>query len=170
MDVFKLAERLMGMDDRVWRRHANPLSGWSRMTVLPLLCLAVWSRVWLNWGALVPLSAVLVWVWLNPRIFPEPSKFDAWMSRGVLGERVFLTYRAEVAQHHHRVAMVLGWLSLPGLFVMVWGLVILWWEGVVFGMILAMLPKVWFVDRMVWILQDWRDMGRSVPGMRDDEL
>ncbi|WP_272007146.1 hypothetical protein [Roseovarius sp. ZX-A-9] len=26
----------------------------------------------------------------------------------------------------------------------------------VFGMLLTMLPEIWFVDRMVWIFHDWR--------------
>jgi hypothetical protein len=50
-DVFRSLERLMAMDDRVWRRHANPWSGWTRVTVLPLLVLAIWSRVWIGWWA-----------------------------------------------------------------------------------------------------------------------
>jgi hypothetical protein len=34
------------MGDEAWLRHANPWSGWTRFaTVLPLLSLAVWSRV-----------------------------------------------------------------------------------------------------------------------------
>jgi len=52
--LFRMAERLMAMDDAVWMRHANPASVWSRIvTPLPLLPLAVWSRVWLGlarWG------------------------------------------------------------------------------------------------------------------------
>ncbi|MEM6467372.1 MAG: DUF6653 family protein, partial [Pseudomonadota bacterium] len=38
------SERLMSMSDEVWERHANPLSGWSRMTIPPLFVAAVWSR------------------------------------------------------------------------------------------------------------------------------
>jgi hypothetical protein len=63
-------------------------------TALPLLVLAVWSRVWIGWWAMLAVSLVLVWIWLNPRVFPEPRTLDAWMSRGVLGERVFLEHRA----------------------------------------------------------------------------
>jgi hypothetical protein len=52
-DVFRSLERLMAMDDGVWRRHANPWSGWTRVTVLPILVLAIWSRVWIGWWALL---------------------------------------------------------------------------------------------------------------------
>ena len=155
----------MAMDDRVWLRHANPLSGWSRMTVLPLIALAVWSRVWLGWGALVPVALALVWLWWNPRAFAPPERFDSWMSKGVLGERIFLEHRAALPAHHRRAARVLAWLSLPGALVMIWGLWALWWEGAVFGVALSMLPKVWFVDRMVWIHEDWVRSGRQVPGL-----
>ncbi|MEM7489436.1 MAG: DUF6653 family protein [Pseudomonadota bacterium] len=164
-DIFRGAERLMTMDDAAWRRHANPWSVWTRFTVLPLIMLAVWSRVWLGWGAVVPVAAALVWAWWNPRAFPPAPHLHSWASRAVLGERVFLTHRAEIPAHHRRVAIWLTWASLPGAVVMVWGLIALWWEGAVFGMLLTMLPKVWFCDRMVWILQDWRAAGRAVPGM-----
>lgn len=140
------------------------------MLVLPLFCLAVWSRVWLGWAALLPVGLTLAWVWVNPRAFPEPARFDAWMSRGVLGERVYLEHRGDIASHHRRAATFLAWASLPGVLVMAWGLFVLWWEGVVFGMILTGLPKLWFLDRMVWILQDWHAMGRAVPGVSDDAL
>jgi hypothetical protein len=50
---------------------------------------------------------------------------------------------------------------------MVWGLWALWWEGAVFGMILALLPKLWFIDRMVWVHRDWVNSGRAVPGYDD---
>ena len=171
MDVFRGAERLMTMDDATWRRHANPLSGYTRMvTALPLLALAIWSRVWLGWWALIPVALAALWIWLNPRAFAEPARFDSWMSKGVLGERIFIENRANLPAHHRRMAHILGFASVPGAVLLIWGLVALWWEGVVFGVILTMLPKIWFVDRMIWIFDDWRRMGRPVPGMNDDEL
>ena len=134
----------MSMDDAVWRRHANPWSGW---------------------GALIAVLLVLIWVWLNPRIFAPPDHLDNWMSKGVMGERIFLEHRAEVPAHQRRAALILSLLSVPGLIVMAWGLWTYWWEGVVFGTVLSMLPKIWFVDRMVWIYEDWCREGRAVPGM-----
>jgi hypothetical protein len=169
-DVFKSLERLMAMDDRVWRRHANPWSGWTRVTVLPMLVLAIWSRVWIGWWVVPLAGLVVLWTWLNPRLLPEPRDLDAWMTRGVLGERVFLEHREEVAAEHVRVAKLLSWLSLPGAIVMVWGLWALWWEGAVFGMILALLPKLWFIDRMVWVHRDWVAAGRAVPGYDTTEV
>ena len=61
------------MDDAAWARHANPWSGWSRLTTLPLLILSLWSRQWLGWWALVPTALSLAWLWLNPHLFPPRS-------------------------------------------------------------------------------------------------
>ena len=61
------------MSEDVWMHHANPWSVWTRFTVLPLLILAIWSRVWLGWWAFVPMAAAVLWMWLNPRIFPKPQ-------------------------------------------------------------------------------------------------
>lgn len=47
--AFSISRRLMSMDDTSWGRHANPWSVYSRMTLLPLFALAVWSRVWIDW-------------------------------------------------------------------------------------------------------------------------
>lgn len=167
MDIWQQAERMMGMDDAVWRRHANPASALTRFTVLPLLVLAVWSRVWIGWGAVIAVALVLVWNWWNPRAFAPPRSYDHWMSRGVLGERVFLAHRRELPAHHQRAAKLLTWASVPGLVLMIWGLWALSWEAAVFGLVLCVLPKVWFVDRMVWILQDWRMACGVVPGFED---
>lgn len=162
--MFRAAERLMAMDDAAWARHANPWSGATRFTVLPLLVFAVWSRVWIEWWCLLPLALGLAWTWANPRLFPVPRTLDHWMSRAVLGERIFLEHRADVPEHHHRAAKLLAWASLPGLLILIWGLWTLWWEGAIFGTVLAILPKVWFCDRMVWLHDDWVRAGRAVPG------
>ena len=101
MDIFRGAEKLMTMDDAAWRRHANPWSGYTRMiTALPLLVLAIWSRVWLGWGALALVALALLWIWANPRVFSEPAEFKGWMTQGVLGERIFLEHRDELPAHH----------------------------------------------------------------------
>ncbi|MFM1815330.1 MAG: hypothetical protein RLZ98_2025 [Pseudomonadota bacterium] len=44
MDKFSVAERLMRMDDRVWKLHAIPWSEWTRIPIGPLLILAIYMR------------------------------------------------------------------------------------------------------------------------------
>lgn len=38
------------MDDAAWARHANPWSVWTRVPILLLLALAIWSRAWIARG------------------------------------------------------------------------------------------------------------------------
>ncbi|KIC09420.1 hypothetical protein RA19_15515 [Leisingera sp. ANG-M1] len=157
-DLFAASEKLMRMDEAAWARHANPWSVYSRMTVLPLMTLAVWSRVWLGWGALLPVALVLVWTWWNPRAFGPPASTVNWASRGTFGERVFLNRRhVPIPAHHARWAKGLAWVS--GLGALPWLLGI--WQldpgFTLFGLAVMVGGKLWFVDRMVWLYQDMND-------------
>ena len=99
-DIYRAAERFMGLSVEVLARHANPWSAFTRFTVLPLLALAIWSRVWVGPWAWLLILLTLIWNWLNPRLFSPPSSLDNWASRGVLGERIWLNRRNEVRAHH----------------------------------------------------------------------
>lgn len=68
----------------VWRRHANPWSGWSRAATTPILVFALYRRDWRLTGA------ALCWLLVNPVAFSPPETADAWMTRGVLAEREWL--------------------------------------------------------------------------------
>ena len=52
--------RAHGMDDDSWARHANPWSVWTRVPILPLLALAIWSRSWIGWWAVLPVLLLVV--------------------------------------------------------------------------------------------------------------
>ncbi len=151
--LFAGSERLMGMSDAVWLRHANPLSGWSRFGVtLPLLIAAVWSRVWIGWWALAPVALALAWIWVNPRLFPAPRAYGAWMSRAVLGERLWIVRGAAgVPAHHRGPAHVATAAAALGGLAMLWGLAVLDPWAAVLGAALAVAGKAWFCDRMVWL-------------------
>ena len=158
MDAGKSSEKLMGMNDAVWQCHANPISGWSRVPVLPLLASGIWSRVWLGWWSLIPIAIVVLWIWLNPRVFPAPQSTDNWMSKGVLGERVWLN-RSDVPipLHHARMAILLNGLAGLGVIPFVIGLVQLEIWATVAGTAVMMISKLWFLDRMVWLFDEMKE-------------
>lgn len=162
-------EGLMGMSDRVWRRHANPCSGLTRFTALPLLILAIWSRVWVGPWAWAFVGLAVFWIWANPRVFPEPASWGHWMSRGVMGERIYIDHYDEIPAHHRRAGRLLALAAVPGVCVLAYGLWALWVDWTIAGAVLAVLPKVWFVDRMVWLHGDWTGAGRHAPGFEDIE-
>lgn len=58
------------MNEELWHRHANPWSVWTRFLAVPAFALAVWSRVCWGWWAMVPIAAVLAWLFLNVWVFP----------------------------------------------------------------------------------------------------
>lgn len=163
MDLAKLTERFMGMNDATWAKHANPWSGWTRMPILPLLSLAIWSRVWFGWGALWLVLATFIWTWLNPRLFGAPSNNRAWMTRAVLGERVWLASRPNpIPQHHARVSRFLNIAAMIGIMVLGYGLWRLDLGWVMAGLVTTMGAKLWFLDRMVWLLADMADNSENI--------
>jgi hypothetical protein len=73
--------------DALWQRHANPKSGWSRVATLPVLMYGIYTRR----PRLV--AAALGFVVVNPVLFSPPDDADAWMTRVVLGERMYYRHR-----------------------------------------------------------------------------
>ncbi|MGR3248070.1 MAG: DUF6653 family protein [Paracoccus sp. (in: a-proteobacteria)] len=146
----RVSMKLMAMDDAVWAPHANLWSGWSRVSILPLLALAVWSRVWIGRWAIVVVGAVLLWTWLNPRLFPAPMSIDNWMSQGALGERIW-SLRADdpVLAHHASVISVLAAAIIVGALLLLAGSALLNVPLTTTGLAITMLAKLWLLDRMV---------------------
>ncbi len=156
------SERLMSMSDEVWERHANPWSGWSRITIPPLFVVAIWSRAWLEWWSLLPLALVCFWTWWNPRAFPKPKSLDNWMSKGVLGERTWIARKIDpIPKRHRRMPHFLAAASGLGLIPLTWGLWVMEPWPVVAGLIAVMGGKLWFLDRMVWLFEDTGGFGTT---------
>lgn len=157
MDIFKLSEKFMRMDDDTWLRHANPWSVYTRLSCLPLMALAIWSRVWIGWWSLSALAVVLLWTWYNPRMASTSGDVNSWAYKGVMGERIFLNRKLNpIPQHHQRMGYLLTALSMVGVFLLGHGLyVLVGWE-VISGLLLTIVAKLWFVDRMVWLYEDKR--------------
>ncbi|MEQ8479849.1 MAG: hypothetical protein RIC18_04255 [Hoeflea sp.] len=167
MRIDKAIESSMAMSDATWARHANPWSFWTRVPLLMVLTLAVWSRVWIGWWCLVPLAALVIWTFVNPRAFPPPADVEDWASRAVLGERYWLARRDEpIPAHHARAAMVLSILSGLSLIPAAYGLWALDPWAAFLGAALASTFKLWFCDRMAWLTSDMR---AAASGGRDQQ-
>lgn len=162
MSVNDQITKFFRMEPSVWERHANPWSVWTRALSPPLLAAAIWSRVWIAEWVWAAIAAALVWVWMNPRIFRKPQSTHHWASKVVLGERVWLNSKQiPVPEHHMRAANVLSVLSACSFPFILWGLIKLSFWPVFFGVVLMLLSKFWFMDRMVWIYQDMKDRDPS---------
>ena len=164
-DIGRGLAAAMAMSDGAWARHANPWSVWTRVPILPLLALAVFSRVWIGWWCLVPIIALVSWTWLNPRAFPPPASTESWASRVTLGERLWLDRaRRPIPRHHARAAHILSGIAAGGLVVACGGLVLLDGWMTAAGVAVAMLAKLWFCDRMVWLHEDMATPSSSEAG------
>jgi hypothetical protein len=158
MTLERKIAKLFRIDEKARRRHANPWSGYTRFSMVPLIGLAFWSRVWLGWWSLAPIIIVLSWVWFNPRIFPEPKSTNNWASKAVLGEWVWMNRkRISVPKHHFLVPNILSAISAIGAVPFIWGLVVLEILPMVVGGIVIVISKLWFADRMVWLYEDMKD-------------
>ena len=158
MNIERSIANSFKMDEQTWLRHANPWSVLTRFTVLPLLILAIWSRVWWDWFYLLAIAIALWWMWFNPRVFSQPKSTNNWASKAVLGERVWINRDSiSVPQHHQRVPSLLNLISASGLPFLVLGLVNLEIYPTLIGYILITLGKLWFIDRMVWLYKDMQD-------------
>jgi hypothetical protein len=155
MSIEKTTEKLFGMSEEVWRRHTNPWSVWTRYSCLPLLCFAVWSRVWIGGLCIIPIALICLWIWLNPRVFGKPKSTNNWASKAVLGERVLLNHpKSDLPGHHKRSIAILKMVIFIGFLMAVTGLVVLHMWLTILGTVITILGKTWFLDRMVWLYQD----------------
>lgn len=155
MSAESAAANFFQMADVVWERHANPWSVWTRYPCLPLLALAIWSRAWMGWMSVLLIILICLWIWLNPRVFGRPRSTDHWASRAVLGERVLLQQpKSGIPAHHQSAIRILNFVTFSGFAAAVYGLIELNAAATVFGTIVTMLGKTWFLDRMVWLYQD----------------
>lgn len=158
MDYGRFLEKLMVMDDATWKRHASPWSVWTRVAILPLFVLTLWYREWFGWWIIVPLGLLVTWTIVNPRAFPPPATTRTWASQATFGERVWLNRNARpIPQHHARMAHVLSGLSGLSLIPLAYGLYAYLPMVTVLGLILLIVGKFWFLDRMVWLYQDSKD-------------
>jgi len=144
-----------GISDATWARHANPWAGWARLTIQPLVALAFWSPLWIGKWGLVAIGAAFAWALLNPRIFSPPRRWDAWMTRGVLGERLWRERATTPVLVHHRLAPgILDGTATVGTLVATYGVLRASASATLAGLAIATIAKLLFIDRMVRLHQD----------------
>jgi uncharacterized protein DUF6653 len=154
--------------DDAWRRHANPWSVYTRIPILVLLVVAVWSRTWIGWWSLIPIALIVVWTVINPRVFPVPRTLDSWASRSVLGEAVWARRKETPVPARHRTApLVLGVVSAAGLPFLMWGLVVYDPWLTAFGLAVQMFGKLWFLDRMALLYDTVSSVAAEAPTRTD---
>jgi hypothetical protein len=150
--------QLFQMDEATWTRHSNPWSVWTRNTVLPLLILGIWSRIWLGWWSLLLVAVALLWNWVNPRLFAQPETTDNWASKAVFGERVWMNRDTiPVPTQHQSMPNILTTVAAIGTGFVAWGVIELDIWITLFGVALIYAGKLWFLDRMVWLYEDMKD-------------
>lgn len=138
-----------------WLKHANPWSVWTRFATLPFLVLAIWSRAWIGWYSLIPISILIVWLALNPILFKKPKSFESWAAKSVLGEKYWSQRNKKaVPQHHHTPIIILTILQSLGGIILIIGLWRLDIHLTLLGIVTVYLSKMWFLDRMVWIYEE----------------
>ncbi len=157
--VEEFIAKIFSMSDTVWERHANPLSVWTRYSVLPILVIAFWSRVWLGWWSIICVVVAIAWVWINPRLFRKPKSTNNWASKSVLGERVWMNRdKVAVPNHHQTIIPILNLISSIGMILAIWAIVKLSIWPAILGVALAYLGKSWYLDRMVWVYEDMKHL------------
>jgi len=72
------------MLNRVFARHAHPVSAWSRWASTPLVVVPLWYRR--SWAAL----PIVAWMIINPIITPPVTDDRAFATRAILGEEQWL--------------------------------------------------------------------------------
>lgn len=142
------------MTDAVWRRHANPWSVYTRFAAIPPLIMAIWSRTWIGLWRLLPVALVVVWLWLNPRVFSPVFRPAAWASKGIYGERIWAVDRAAVPARHRMAFRLIAIPDLVGIALTGWGLLALAVWPTVFGATLVVMAQMWRIDRLVWMYEE----------------
>ncbi len=150
--------KLFGLEGEAWMRHANPVSVWTRFSVVSLLAVSIWSRDWIGWLCLIPIALSVIWMFVNPLLFTAPRSTRNWASKGVFGERIWADRDSvEIPpQFRSAVPRVANAFSTLGLALLAYGLVELSLLPVLAGIVIVHLGKLWFLDRMVLLFEDMK--------------
>ncbi len=155
MTLERTVAKAFRLTDENWMKHSNPWSVWTRYSVLPLIVIGFWSRVWIGWWCLVPGILSILWMFFNPVFFNKPKSTKNWASKSVLGERVYLNRdHVEIPEIHKTPLFgILNAISSSGMALAIWAIVYYSVWGAILGTALAYLGKSWYLDRMVWLYE-----------------
>lgn len=145
------------MTDEMWLRHANPWSVWTRFAAIPAFIFAVWSRVWIGWWSLIPIALVILWLSLNVFVFPPITSPRNWASKGIYGEKLWLSKRSEIPEHYTVIQQWLIILGFTGMILIAWGLYQLHlWISILRAVVLI-LAQLWRIDRFSTLYELYDD-------------
>lgn len=158
MSLEKQIAKVFKLQGDNWIRHANPWSVWTRFATLPFLILGIWSRVWIGWYSLIPITVLVFWLFINPSLFAKPKNLDNWGSKSVLGEKFWTERKQNPVRNHHKTpVLILLILQVVGTVVLTVGLWKLEIYPTIIGTIIIYLSKMWFLDRMVWVYEEMKE-------------
>lgn len=158
MTLEKKIAKTFNLEGDNWLKHANPWSIWTRFATLPFLILAIWSRVWIGWYSLIPITLLIIWLIINPTLFKKPKNLDNWGSKSVLGEKYWSERKTNlVPKQHYSLITILTVLQTIGGITLIIGLWKLDLSLTIIGSVLVYMAKMWFLDRMVWIFKDMQN-------------
>lgn len=135
------------LTEETWSKHSNPWSGWTRVLAMPGLAIGLYlQNPWI-------LLATIVWIIINPLVFPKPKSTDNWMSKGVLGEQIYYKSGKKLNKD---LPSLLNVFNIPVFIAFLY----FGWQQELVPMILAgllaMTIKFWFIDRMVRVTEEHR--------------
>ena len=155
MAIEKKIAKVFKLEGDSWEKHTNPWSIWTRFATMPFLIIAFWSRVWIGWYCLIPITVIVFWLIINPTLFKKPTNTNNWGAKAVLGERYWSERkRTPVPKHHHIVVIILTALQSIGGIMLIIGLYKLSISLTIIGAVIIYMSKMWFLDRMIWIYED----------------
>ncbi|NLL89769.1 MAG: hypothetical protein GX226_01485 [Dehalococcoidales bacterium] len=142
-----------------WKKHANPWCVLTRYASLPLIMLAFWSRIWIDWWAVIPILIALGWTVLNPWLFKDAVSTNNWASKSVIGELILQnTDRINIPDQHKNFARILKNIFMLGLMLSIIAISILDIWMAVLSVLVVYASRSWFMDRMVWLYEDMKNI------------
>lgn len=114
------------------------------MVIAPFLYLSIWHHNW------IALGIIILWTTVNPIVFPKPKNTNSWVSRVVLGEKLWLENIKKKAKLD--LSLILNILTalffIPFIY---FAYVNVFWPTL-YSATLTFIFKIWFCDRVGFTL------------------